>query len=185
MGAMASQITSITIVYSTHYSGADQRKHQSSASLAFVRGIHRSPVNSPHKRPVTRKMFPFDDVIILELLCSVTSSQNCILQCHITYSAIMTRAGYWSDYIWWLWGGGSVGRMCKKYVHLVRVLGWTSVNDARYNPINILRYPVIVRKSFVTRGVKFRSPSHVRQPGCTIVRKLFSSKCYTQKGKVP
>ena len=46
------------------YSAADQRKHQSSASLAFVRGIHRWPVNSPHKWPVTRKMFPFDDVIM-------------------------------------------------------------------------------------------------------------------------
>ena len=41
MGATASQITSLTIVYSTAYSGAYQRKHQSSASLAFVRGIHR------------------------------------------------------------------------------------------------------------------------------------------------
>ena len=57
MGAMASQITSLTIVYSTVYSGADQRKHQSSASLAFVRGIHRWLVNSPHKCPVTRKCF--------------------------------------------------------------------------------------------------------------------------------
>ena len=64
MGAMASQITNLTIIYSTVYSGADQRKHQSSASLAFVRGIHRWPVNSPHKWPVTRKMFPFDDVIM-------------------------------------------------------------------------------------------------------------------------
>ena len=64
MSFMASQITSLTIVYSTVYSGADQRKHQSSASLAFVRGIHRGPVNSPHKWPVTRKMFPFDDVIM-------------------------------------------------------------------------------------------------------------------------
>ena len=45
-----------------HYN--DQRKHQSSASLAFVRGIHRWPVNSQHKWPVTRKMFPFDDVIM-------------------------------------------------------------------------------------------------------------------------
>ena len=62
MSAMVSQITSLTIVYSTVYSGADQRKPQSSVSLAFVRGIHRSPVNSPHKEPVTRKMFPFDDV---------------------------------------------------------------------------------------------------------------------------
>ena len=64
MGTMASQITSLTIVYSSVYSGADQRKHQSSASLAFVRAIHRGPVNSPHKWPVTRKMFPFDDVIM-------------------------------------------------------------------------------------------------------------------------
>ena len=64
MTAMASQITSPTIVFSTVYSGADLRKHQSSVSLPFVRGIHRSPVNSPHKGPVTRKMFPFDDVIM-------------------------------------------------------------------------------------------------------------------------
>ena len=40
------------------------QKHQSSASLAFVRGIHWGPVNSRHKGPVTRKMFPFDDVIM-------------------------------------------------------------------------------------------------------------------------
>ena len=64
MEANASQITSLTIVYSAVYLGADHRKHQSSASLAFVRGIHRRPVNSPHKWPVTRKMFPFDDVIM-------------------------------------------------------------------------------------------------------------------------
>ena len=64
MSTMASQITSLTIVYWNVYSGADQRKHQSSASLAFVRGIHRGPVNSPHKGPVTRKMFLFDDVIM-------------------------------------------------------------------------------------------------------------------------
>ena len=44
-----------------------RRKLQSSASLAFVRGIHRGQVNSPHKWPVTRKMFPFDDVIMSRL----------------------------------------------------------------------------------------------------------------------
>ena len=65
MGTLASQITSLTIVYTTVYSGADQRKHQSSASLAFVRGNHRWPMNSPDKWPVTRKMFPFDDFIML------------------------------------------------------------------------------------------------------------------------
>ena len=62
MGTIASQITSLTIVYSTVYSDADQRKHQSSASLAFVRGIHWGAVNS--QWPVTWKIFPFDDVIM-------------------------------------------------------------------------------------------------------------------------
>ena len=64
MSTIGSQLTSLAIVYSIVYSGADQSKHQSSASLAFVWGIHRGPVNSPHKGPVTRKMFPFDDVIM-------------------------------------------------------------------------------------------------------------------------
>ena len=65
MSAMASLITSLTSVYSTVHPGADQRKHQSPASLAFAQGIHRRPVNSPHKWPVTRKMFPFGDVIMV------------------------------------------------------------------------------------------------------------------------
>ena len=69
MGGIASQITSLAIVYPTVNSHADQRKHQSSASLAFVRGIHRGPVNSPHKWPVTRKMFLFDDVIMRVSMC--------------------------------------------------------------------------------------------------------------------
>ena len=62
--AIESQITSLTIIYSLVYSDVHQTKHQSSASLAFVRGIHRRPVNSPHKWPVTLKKFPFDDVIM-------------------------------------------------------------------------------------------------------------------------
>ena len=67
MSAMASQITIVSFVCSTVCSGADQRKHQSSASLAFMGGIHRWPENSLHKRPVTRKMFPFDDAIMYEI----------------------------------------------------------------------------------------------------------------------
>ena len=59
------QITGVTLVYSTVCSEADQWKHQSYASLAFVRGIHLWSVNSLHKGPITRKMFPFDDVILL------------------------------------------------------------------------------------------------------------------------
>ena len=66
MTTMASQITSLTVVYSIVYSGADQRKHQRSASLAFVRGNSPGTVNSPYKWPVTRKMFPFYDVITTE-----------------------------------------------------------------------------------------------------------------------
>ena len=94
MGAITSQITSLAIVYSTVYSDADQRKHQSSASLAFVWGIHRGPVNSPHKWPATRKMFPFDDVImrfgnfrILSCTCShvqLTNTITILYQIHPT-----------------------------------------------------------------------------------------------------
>ena len=64
MTMLASQITSLMVVYSIVYSGVNQRKHQSSASLAFVREIHRGPGNFPHKWLVTRKMFLFDDVIM-------------------------------------------------------------------------------------------------------------------------
>ena len=64
MGKIASQITSLTIVYSIVYSDADKRGYQSSASLAFVQGIHRGPVNSPRKWSVTREMLPFDEVIM-------------------------------------------------------------------------------------------------------------------------
>ena len=65
MSAMVSQITGVSVVCSTVCWGTDQRKYQSYASVAFVRGIHRSPVDSPHKGPVTRKMFPFDDVLVI------------------------------------------------------------------------------------------------------------------------
>ena len=77
---MASQITGISIIYSSVCSGSDQRKHQSSASLGFVRGIHRWPVNSPHKGPVTRKIFPFDDVITWSIYL-VASHHTCSYYC--------------------------------------------------------------------------------------------------------
>ena len=65
MSAMASQ-SNVSIGCSAVCSGADQRKHQSSAALVFVMGIHRWSVGSPYMYigPVTRKMFPFDDVIM-------------------------------------------------------------------------------------------------------------------------
>ena len=85
MGAMTSQITSLTIVSSTVYSGEDQRKHQSSASLAFVWGIHRWPVNSSHKWPVTGKMFPFDDVIMYNINRNETSPKFQFCCCHLSW----------------------------------------------------------------------------------------------------
>ena len=65
MNEMATQIIGVSIVCSTVCPGADQRKYQVSASVAFMGEIHRWPMNSPHKGPVTRQMFPFDDVIVM------------------------------------------------------------------------------------------------------------------------
>ena len=101
MGMVTSQITSLTIVYSAVYSDADQRKHQSSASLTFVRGIH-----SPHKWPVTRKTFTFDDVIMEKRCpwsyhptswldwCSQMSWRYCGVSDGYCY-----EPGYWNDRI--------------------------------------------------------------------------------------
>ena len=97
MGVMASQITSLTIVYSTVYSGADPRKLQSSASPAFVRGIHLWLVNSPHKGPVTRNMFPFHDFIMLIL---PLSSLICYIY-HVAYDfALMGPFSMWFAKLW-------------------------------------------------------------------------------------
>ena len=81
MSAMPSQISSLIFVYSTVYSGAYQRKHQSFASLAFVRGIHRWPVNSLHKRPVTRK------ILLLGMVIATLLYADCITQ-HTSISFI-------------------------------------------------------------------------------------------------
>ena len=62
MSMMASQITSPMIVYSTVYSGANKKNIKAPHYWPFVWGIHWWPVNSPHKWPVKRKFFPFDDV---------------------------------------------------------------------------------------------------------------------------
>ena len=64
LSAMVSQITGVLIVCLAVCSGA-HKKHQSSASLAFLRRFHRWLVESPRKGPVTREMFPFDDVIMV------------------------------------------------------------------------------------------------------------------------
>ena len=113
MGAMASQITSLTIVYSTVYSDADRRKHQSSTSLSFVRGfhrghfprywpfvlgIHRSPVNSPHKGQ-------WRGAVMFSLICALnkrlskqswgwwfeTASQSLLRHCNDYRSACLSK----------------------------------------------------------------------------------------------
>ena len=89
MGGIASQITSLTIVCSTVYSDADQRKHQSSSSLTLVRGIHRWPGNSLHKWPVTRKMFPFDDVIMGSFHSTLMMEVKTVTRLHRNHSIII------------------------------------------------------------------------------------------------
>ena len=98
MGAMATQITSFTIAYSSVYSGADQRKHQSSASLAFVRGIHRWPMNSPHKGSVTRKVFSFDVVIMPK--AKTWQHQQHIFWRDILYGWLCVPVCVWKPDLW-------------------------------------------------------------------------------------
>ena len=127
MSAIASQITGVSIVCSTVGSDTDQRKHQSSAALAFVRWLYRWQVNSPHKRPVTRIMFPFDDVIMRNantcptpvlrydekskygFVCFLIKSeqhglaiQECINRCgSIDSSQLQSTSAIWRDWRGW------------------------------------------------------------------------------------
>ena len=98
--AIASQITSLTIFYSTVYSVADQRKHQSSASLAFVRAIHRWPVYSPHKGPVTQKIFPFDYVIVIAGNISANREPSINILCiYLMFDSIVSEQHWDWTYI--------------------------------------------------------------------------------------
>ena len=102
MGAMASQITSPTIVCSIVHAGADQRKHQSSASLAFERWIRRWPLNSPHKRPVMQKIFPFDDVIMSLQIQQIPLNIHAILFCLVllvVHYPLILNSCKWSIHI--------------------------------------------------------------------------------------
>ena len=140
MSAIASPITGVLIVYSIVYSGVDQRKYESSASLAFVGGIHRWPVNSPHKGPVTRKMFPFDDVIMCSegscfvVLCSGFTSVD-FTHIHQGYFISTVRIGQlslypWSNTEWYEWIDATNVHIslrmfhfsyeCKHYEHLLK-----------------------------------------------------------------
>ena len=123
MGAMASQITSLTIVYTAVYSGVDQRKRQSSASLAFMRWIHWWPVNSPQKWPVKRNLFPFDDVIIfLDLFTDgfpAEGANNADLWCYLSCKP---------------------EQAIEQTVVLIRDVTWCHNNGNRYSSIGLMRY---------------------------------------------
>ena len=144
MGVMASQITRLTIVYSTVYSGVDQRKHQSSASLAFVRGIHWWPVNSLHKRPVTWQMFPFEDIIMYvqtDVKCiwfgcvliyfSFIMSFWSIQMINSTIFARETFTSHYSDVTWVPWFLHDDVIKCK---HFLRY--WPFVREIHRSPVN-------------------------------------------------
>ena len=83
MGTIVSQITSLTVVYSTVHSNAENIKAPGHWPLLW--GIHRGPVNSPHKWPVTRKMFPFDDVIMMTRLCFASHIKVGCCLCMISF----------------------------------------------------------------------------------------------------
>ena len=114
MSVMTSQITTVSIVCSTVFSGADQRKYQSSTSLAFVMGIHRWPVDSPHKGPVTRKMFPFDDIsmkvkeirseTVLVLLRKNSCCKIFLVSVCLRHELVFHRFQHWSLLYGTLWG---------------------------------------------------------------------------------
>ena len=117
MTMLASQITSLTVVYSIVYSCVNQRKHQSSASLAFVWEIHRGPVNFPHKWPVTRKMFPFDDVIMVMELGTFHEYCNGITIGTRAYVSNIDSIHYWLD--------GPKPKMISGYIATERISYWT------------------------------------------------------------
>ena len=85
MGAVASQTTSHTIVYSTVYSDSDQRKHFAKHRVTGL-CVGNSP--GPHKRPVTRKIFSFDDVIMF-----IISWYICNLKWGVLSQMHVSRAG--------------------------------------------------------------------------------------------
>ena len=128
MGEIASQITSLPIVYLTVDSGADQRKYQGSASLTFATG------EFPAQRASNAENFPFDDVITLfrrevsvmsrqysrtvmvMFLSPLVYKRACSFICKQYYGKTHRRifmkfsgyVGQEKGAIWKIWGGGNV-----------------------------------------------------------------------------
>ena len=141
MSPMASQITGVSVVCSIFCSGADKKKHQSSASLAFVRGVHRWPMNSPHKLPVTREMFPFDGVVMAEgnaMLLSPHAWVNYSTWKHRTDDFSVTNRIRWkylfayiSCLMMWLLQNG-VNTTTSRFLSICNFL-WTDFQEKQHN----------------------------------------------------
>ena len=155
MGQIASQITSLTIVCSIVYFSTDQRKYQSSVSLAFVRGIHRGPVNSPHKGPVTRKMFPFDDVIMTAASYWYGKMWHNVLYVHILNNSISCL--YWNTETWTKWS-----TFCRQYLEIVCIV----VND-------IIEIVIEMSMKFISDGSIYDNSSLVQVMGSPRIINIF------------
>ena len=125
MTTTASQITSLTVVYSTVYSDADQRKHQSSASLAFVRGFHRYRWIPRTTGPVTRKMFPFDDVIMhWECIAMVSSHKYlcypcCVVPSMTSLAVCFSYMHEWKLAVWSMNSNEQRGALLPNWAHCI------------------------------------------------------------------
>ena len=96
MGTMASQITS-RLFTPSFIQVQIKKKHQSSASLACVWGIHLWPVNSPHKGPLTRKMFPINDVIMCQSMqCSTNPPSWCLRWVKLCFRWVKIFKTFWN-----------------------------------------------------------------------------------------
>ena len=167
MTMLASQITSPTVVYSIVYSAVNQRKHQSSASLAFVREIHRGPVNSPHKWPVTRKMFPFDDVIINYPL-------NGRVDKNLMGISLLTLTPIESFRVFFFWPGGLLE--CFTLQHFLSYRFEIPHIGQKSQKCNIPQFHICAKKGKLSRDLKNVTPIMLRFGSAYI---LFILKLHT------
>ena len=157
MSAMASQITGVLIVCSAVCSSEYQRKHQSSASLTFVRGIHRWPVDYPHKGPVTRKMFPFDDGIMgvgFMHWLHITMVYNTIPLSVIIYYNQFNSQAFWNNRWLMLWAAP------------IKVSVWFLVEKVH----SMNHYPCTGNAGNVFPATDFRGNHWLAIPSCITAR---------------
>ena len=158
MSATVSQITSLTIVYSTVYSGTDQRKHQSSASLAFVQEIHRWPVYSPHKGPVTWKMFPFDDVIMIMRYKSYQHRESTAGTC--LFSSCERKVSYILWYSYLIAVLRTINLHVPTWHHLLLWVHAANMASAGHDTGDVTTIPALLSRSTIPEGQWQNMPFH-------------------------